>query len=490
MQLLSTLTGFMKAINENTPIKAKDILYANGDTKLGHEVSPDVLQSSEFEGLDASQQLAFRHALAQDLPSGIALIRGPAGTGKTKTIAAIIATATGTASMSPVLVVTQRNKPLEKVFEATMEALGSKEIDIMYMLSKHAKTKLDKEKSPLIEKLKPFTMVAKLRASGERPEGVSVRDARVAVFEKAKLVFSTIGMIAATEKDSVKFCPRTLIVDEAGATSEPETLVPYVLFRKTLARIVLSGDEKQLQPFHASNNPDIRLSLFERLTKCQWPTAMLLTNYRMQIDVSKLAKTLFYENLGFQDSPIVETFEENQKVREAFQEIFPGSQSNAIFYHVEGKEKKMGATSYANEAEAQKTAEFINGLTARGFETSDICVMAAYSGQRVLLAETLKDSIDNGLVVTSIDEYQGNERPIVLITLVRANDKNKLGFLDNPHRLCCALSRARFGQIIVGNYRALKDALQAQESKNSRSLGRSGVAKLLEYYSSQYVSQL
>jgi len=59
--------------------------------------------------------------------------------------------------------------------------------------------------------------------------------------------------------------------------------------------------------------------------------------------------------------------------------------------------------------------------------------------------------------VTTVDNFQGEENDIILLSLVRNNDKNRIGFLKVANRVCVALSRAKMGQFIFGNYNILRD---------------------------------
>merc|ERR1712111_186699 len=60
-----------------------------------------------------------------------------------------------------------------------------------------------------------------------------------------------------------------------------------------------------------------------------------------------------------------------------------------------------------------------------------------------------------GVRVTTVDNYQGEENDVILLSLVRSNDENKIGFVGIENRICVALSRARHGLIAMGNFEGM-----------------------------------
>jgi superfamily I DNA and/or RNA helicase len=57
--------------------------------------------------------------------------------------------------------------------------------------------------------------------------------------------------------------------------------------------------------------------------------------------------------------------------------------------------------------------------------------------------------------VTTVDNYQGEENDIIILSLVRSNNNGKIGFIENVNRLCVALSRARLGLFVFGNFQCI-----------------------------------
>jgi len=91
-------------------------------------------------------------------------------------------------------------------------------------------------------------------------------------------------------------------------------------------------------------------------------------------------------------------------------------------------------------------------LVLQGYKTSNITILATYTGQMFLLKKELSSAANcKGVHVTAVDNFQGEENHIILLSLVRSNNDNNVGFLKVDNRICVALSRARHGLYIIGN---------------------------------------
>jgi len=102
------------------------------------------------------------------------------------------------------------------------------------------------------------------------------------------------------------------------------------------------------------------------------------------------------------------------------------------------------STSKSNEFEASYLASLCRYLILQGYVTDQITVLTTYIGQMFLLKKTLlKFSNCKGIRVTCVDNFQGEENDIILLSLVRSNVESKIGFLNVENRVCVALSRAR-----------------------------------------------
>jgi len=100
--------------------------------------------------------------------------------------------------------------------------------------------------------------------------------------------------------------------------------------------------------------------------------------------------------------------------------------------------------SKSNEYEAKFLAGLCRHLILQGYEPSEITVLTTYTGQMFLLKKEISN-LDScrGVRVTVVDNYQGEENTIILLSLVRSNEQNNIGFLKTDNRICVAISRAK-----------------------------------------------
>lgn len=91
----------------------------------------------------------------------------------------------------------------------------------------------------------------------------------------------------------------------------------------------------------------------------------------------------------------------------------------------------------------------------------ELFVIDVYCLQEMKKQESLK-----GVVVTVVDNYQGEENDIILLSLVRSNQERHIGFLATENRVCVALSRAKHGMYIMGNMDCLTEAAKVKPEKN------------------------
>lgn len=110
--------------------------------------------------------------------------------------------------------------------------------------------------------------------------------------------------------------------------------------------------------------------------------------------------------------------------------------------------------SKVNHEEADLVSAFYLYLTQNSMSPDDITVLTFYNGQRKLILRKLrglpmKDS--TSFKVVTVDSYQGEENAVVLLSLVRSNEYETIGFLEVENRICVALSRAKRGLYIFGD---------------------------------------
>ena len=142
----------------------------------------------------------------------------------------------------------------------------------------------------------------------------------------------------------------------------------------------------------------------------------------------------------------------------------------------------MEGMSRSNKHEAKFMAALCRYLILQGYEREQITVLTAYVGQ---LAQLKKELVPNdffsGVRVCAVDNFQGEENDIILLSLVRSNEEGKIGFLQIENRVCVALSRAKKGFFCIGNISLLetKNTLWRDIIKDMRERGNVGKALML-----------
>ena len=120
-------------------------------------------------------------------------------------------------------------------------------------------------------------------------------------------------------------------------------------------------------------------------------------------------------------------------------------------------------------------------LILQGYEREQITVLTAYTGQLFQLKNEMPKDFFCGVRVCAVDNFQGEENDIILLSLVRSNEKGKIGFLQIENRVCVALSRAKKGFFCIGNISLLetKSALWKGIVNDMRKRGNVGEALML-----------
>ncbi len=256
-----------------------------------------------------------------------------------------------------------------------------------------------------------------------------------------------------------------VIMDEATQATPPAQLIPMLLGKQ----YVFAGDPNQLPPTILSKEaePVLGKTLFEILMNIHPDKVVLLKRqYRMNERIMLISSELFYNGALEADKSAANRTVENLKgwrglncieklpdwLREALVPDEP-----AIFIDVEDskEEQKIGATSWLNKIEATVVKHVVDALIGCGLCTDDIGVITPYEDQKILLRDLFKEELYKGVEVHTVDGFQGREKEVIIVSLVRANVKGRIGFLVDRRRLNVAITRAKVKLIVVGNLATL-----------------------------------
>ena len=126
------------------------------------------------------------------------------------------------------------------------------------------------------------------------------------------------------------------------------------------------------------------------------------------------------------------------------------------------EELSSSGTSYINTIEADMILKILKHLIKQNIKMSSIGVVTPYKGQRIFLQNFISKELEipvysmNTLEINSIDSFQGREKDFIILSTVRSSKSGGIGFLNNERRLNVALTRAKFGMIVLGNANVLK----------------------------------
>lgn len=252
-----------------------------------------------------------------------------------------------------------------------------------------------------------------------------------------------------------------IVVDEATQASIPATAVPF----KFGSKLVLAGDHKQLPPYHSGENASDEVfypSLFEHLLDRFGDDAKttLRRQYRMHESIANFSNKEFYDGLLLHG-------EDNKSA------TLSGLQP-LVGININNPESDRG-NSRSNSHEAEVVAAQVQKSLNAGVDASDIGVITPYTGQKGLVESKLLSEFDTNkaekIKVQTIDSFQGGQREVIIVSFTVSNDRNNSGFLafpnEGPRRLNVALTRAKKRLVLIGNWETLSSFASHRDASTS-----------------------
>jgi regulator of nonsense transcripts 1 len=196
-------------------------------------------------------------------------------------------------------------------------------------------------------------------------------------------------------------------------------------------------------------------SLFERLMLLGIKPIRLAVQYRMHPALSAFPSNMFYEG----------ALQNGVSAAERIHSVslpWPNPDTPLMFWSQLGAEEiSSSGTSYLNRTEATAVEKLVTHLLRNGIRPGQIGIITPYEGQRAHVVSlmtrngTLSQNLYDEIEVASVDSFQGREKDYIILSCVRSNEHQGIGFLSDPRRLNVALTRARFGLVILGNPKVL-----------------------------------
>lgn len=436
----------------------RDIFYTKAPA------SRYTFDAMRFPWLNASQEKAVNEVLwAKD----VAVVHGPPGTGKTTTLVeAIFETLR---RESQVLVCAQSNMAVDWI----SEKLVDRGINVLRIGNP---TRVN-------DKMLSFTYERRFEAHPDYPQLWSIRKAirelrqqrkhadswhqkmdrlksratelelriRSSIFGEARVIASTLTGAANRVLEGEKYS--TLFIDEAAQALEAAC---WIAIRKA-GRVILAGDHCQLPPTVKSImalKGGLGKTLMERIVENKPETVTLLKmQYRMNEQIMKFSSDWFYNGM-VESAPTVS----HRGILDYDTQMMWIDTAEC-----DGKEEFVGENfGRINRAEAELTLQTLQqylekiGKQRILEESIDVGIISPYRAQVQLLRKELRKReffrpYRHLLTVNTVDGFQGQERDIILISLVRSNDGGDIGFLRDLRRMNVAITRARMKLIILGS---------------------------------------
>ncbi len=417
---------------------------------------PQAVQSVSLffnnKNLNQSQQQAVT-AITQN--EKITIVHGPPGTGKTTTLVEAIVQLVKAGEK--ILVSAPSNTAVDNIAKGliaqSLQVLRvgntSKVDETIFLHTPEGKLNNSKQ----LKEIKQLKIRAeefrKMALKYKRSFGKAEREQRNLLFKEVKDIRTEIKKLQAyneqklyTEAEVILGTPvglydakinhfnfDTLLIDEAGQCIEPLAWTIFPLAKK----YVLAGDHYQLPPTVLSNEA-ARLGLNKSILEISIGTAdnifLLNTQYRMREAIAGFSSNYFYN--GLLQTAVHLT---NNNTHITFIDT-----AGSGYNEVHGSD----GSSLQNEGELQIVQKL---LETEALDPLHTAFISPYAGQ----VAAAKELLPKQLRISTIDSFQGQEKEIIILSLVRSNDDGEIGFLKDYRRMNVAITRAKEQLFVIGD---------------------------------------
>ncbi|MEL6635963.1 MAG: AAA domain-containing protein [Bacteroidota bacterium] len=424
--------------------------------------------------LNDAQKLAVGNILAA---RDVAIVHGPPGTGKTTTLVSAIRELC--ARESSVLVTAPSNAAVDLLSERLSDTglnvvrLGNISRVDEKLISLTLEGRLAAHpQSKNIKKVRIEAARARRDAKRfKRRFGAVEREARRDAFREARelrewarqleerllteILFTadvvTCTLVNATSRvlDTIKF--RTVVIDEAAQALEPATWIPITKAQK----VVLAGDPFQLPPTVKSieaQRQGLEITLLEKAIQGPLRANFLNVQYRMNAAIMGFSNQRFYEGQLAAAEWV------------AHWELPYPDNVPVIFIDTAGcgfeEERNPETRSSFNKGEhfilREHFFQLLKDFPEDQWPYTSVAIISPYRAQCQYVADALAEEEDwerlrSRVSINTIDAFQGQERDLIYISLVRSNAKGEIGFLRDYRRMNVAMTRARKQLIVIGD---------------------------------------
>ena len=440
-----------------------------------------IVESFKITGLNNSQNTAVQKIIAA---KDIAIVHGPPGTGKTTTLVQAICETLKIEKQ--VLVCSSSNIAVDLLTEKLhreginvlrlgnpariSEEVWMNTLDVK--MSAHESYKKLKKYRKNAEEY--FRMAGKYKRTFGREEREQrqlfymearkiLNEARVLEdyifheqFEKAQVIACTPVVSSGKMMRDKHFT--TVFIDEAAQALEPMCWIPITRSN----RVIFAGDHFQLPPTVKSKSAEVqglKETLFEHCMHLDNVSVMLNIQYRMHEHIINFSNKNFYNNNLIADESVKSTvlsFDKNEILLNTPLDFIDtaGIGYNEII--------NPESLSIANPEEAQLLIKHLKLLLVQYSQSNkavnqiSVGIISPYKEQVQYLTTQIAldpyfDNYRSQIAIKTVDGFQGQERDVIYISLVRSNDLKEIGFLNDIRRMNVALTRAKKKLVVIGD---------------------------------------
>ncbi len=439
--------------------RSRDVLFG----AVVPHVAPPVTWRVVDPHLDAAQQAAVEAALRA---SDVALIHGPPGTGKTRTLVEVVRQLV--ARGDRILCTAPSNSAVDNLGER-LAAAGIRIVRLGHparvdpaLRDATLDAQLDADgATALARQWRDEAVALRKNARGksasarelwararslDRDAAAELERGAVRLVARAQVVLTTCVGAATTLLRNETF--DTAIVDEATQASDPVLLIAAQRGK----RLVLAGDPQQLGPVViAPEATRLADTAFARLAARYGNAVMLVQQHRMHAQIMAFSSMQMYGGALIAAPDVANHRLSDLGVRDDDARAMPFMMidtAGTCWYD----ERSDGApTSLTNPGHAQRVVAEVRRLLSRGVAPADLAVIAMYRDQVKLLRELLRAERNAGVEVGTVDGFQGRERDVVIVDTVRSNEAGTIGFLADVRRMNVAVTRARRQLLVIAD---------------------------------------
>lgn len=422
--------------------------------------------------LDEAQRAAVTHALSAH---DVALIHGPPGTGKTRTLVEVVRQLVQRGER--VLCTAASNVAVDNLGERLADAgvgvvrlghparvsaaLEERTLDALIAASDGAR--LARELTDRARELRRG--LGDLRGDEARALRQEIlgllRDARASLTQAEKYFLDTTPVVLATcaGADAQSLAERTfptVVIDEATQAPDPLALVAMARGE----RVILAGDPHQLPPTVVdigAARAGLATTFFERHAG-RHGASLLVTQHRMHADIMRFPSERTYGGrlvasprvAGHTLADLGALPDPERGIANWFVDT-AGKDWTDRKGGLDADDDEVADPSTWNPEQAERVAREVRRLLSRGVAAHDVAVIAAYDAQVRRLRALLAPERARGLEIRSVDGFQGREKEAVIVDLVRSNPDGDIGFLSDIRRMNVAITRARRWLLVVGD---------------------------------------